>query len=85
MEHAVKNKRRRTGATVKISSKNQITLPVAVLEKARLGPGAHVVIAAEAPGRITVRGSDDELADYVGSLPGVWPEGTIERLRDEWP
>lgn len=39
----------------RISSKNQVTLPVEMLERAGLSSGDDVVIEAEGPNRIVVR------------------------------
>ncbi len=68
----------------RISSKNQVTLPVAALERAHLGAGSRVVIEAEGPGRIVVRAVDDDFDRFVGCLAGVWGPGALDDLRNEW-
>ena len=68
----------------RISSKNQVTLPVAELGEAQLQAGALVTIVAEGPGRISVRAVDDALGEFVGALADVWPPSALEDLRNEW-
>lgn len=72
-------------ATTRITTKNQVTLPVSVLGEAHLRPGAVITVEAEGPGRIVVRAVDDELEAFIGALPGVWPPDALESLRGEWP
>lgn len=75
------NRKRRVG---RISTKNQVTLPVAALQRAHLGAGSRVVIEAEGPGRIVVRGVDDDFDRFVGCVTGVWRPGALDDLRNEW-
>jgi bifunctional DNA-binding transcriptional regulator/antitoxin component of YhaV-PrlF toxin-antitoxin module len=70
--------------TTRVSSKNQITLPVAALRAAAMGPGTVVTVEVDGPGRIIVRTIDDALDAYVGQLPGIWPAEALDELRDEW-
>lgn len=74
---------RRRGVTT-ISAKHQITVPVAALRAAGLAAGERLVARADGPGRIVLEREHDALAEFVGVLPGVWTEGDIGRLRDEW-
>jgi len=59
-------------------------VPVAALGGGRLGPGAVVSVEADGPGRIIVRGIDDEFDEFVGGVAGVVAAGALEGLRDEW-
>jgi bifunctional DNA-binding transcriptional regulator/antitoxin component of YhaV-PrlF toxin-antitoxin module len=69
----------------KVSSKNQITIPVSVLREAGLSAGDDVVIRAAGTGRIEVEGGEDLIARFAGSLPaGTYPAGHLDELRDEW-
>jgi AbrB family looped-hinge helix DNA binding protein len=69
----------------RVSSKNQITIPVDVLREAGLMAGDDVVIRAMGNGRIEVERADDLIARFAGSLPpGTYPSGHLEELRDEW-
>lgn len=68
-----------------ISSKNQVTLPVDVLQAAGLRSGDDVVINATANGRIEISTPEafvDRFAGVFGS--DVYPTGYLERLRAEW-
>jgi len=70
----------------KISSKNQITLPVDVLRDAGLSPGDEVSIRVAGPGRVEAEATRSWVRDLAGAAPsGAYPEGYLEALRDEWP
>lgn len=79
----VKKRARRRGRT-RISSKHQVTLPVAALRDAGLKPGDKLRVEAEGPGRVVLVREDDVIARYAGDLTGVYKPGELERLRDEW-
>jgi bifunctional DNA-binding transcriptional regulator/antitoxin component of YhaV-PrlF toxin-antitoxin module len=84
--------KRRRGFT-RLSAKRQITLPVAVVERAGLRIGEELAVEAADDGRVIVSRSGGEtvgarrrlaLARAAGALPDVWPDGALEMLRDEW-
>jgi len=76
----VKRKRR-----TRVSSKNQITLPVAVLAETRVGPGDNLLVEVAGDGRIVlVREDDDPIDKVIGSMPGLSAAADLEALRDEW-
>ncbi|MGI8944626.1 MAG: AbrB/MazE/SpoVT family DNA-binding domain-containing protein [Thermoleophilaceae bacterium] len=64
----------------KISSKHQVTLPVATLRRAGLRAGDEVAIEADGPDRIIVRrtGSPE---DAFGIFDGLYEPGYLEKLR----
>jgi AbrB family looped-hinge helix DNA binding protein len=69
----------------KVSSKNQVTIPVGVLRAAGINAGDEVVIRVAGSGRIEVERADDLVARFAGSLPeGIYAPGYLEELRDEW-
>jgi bifunctional DNA-binding transcriptional regulator/antitoxin component of YhaV-PrlF toxin-antitoxin module len=69
----------------KLSSKNQITVPVSVLEEVGLSPGDNVIVRPAGPGRLEIEGVHDFIKAFAGSMPpGTWPPGEIDALRDEW-
>lgn len=88
MDERVKLKRRR-GFT-RLSSKRQVTLPLAVIRKLGLVPGDELRVDAD-DDRIVLR-RPDSLTDrrlrafehVAGSLAGVYEPGYLDRLRDEW-
>ena len=74
---------RRRGATT-ISSKHQITIPVAELRAAGLEAGERLVARADGPGRVILEREHDVLAEFAGALTGVYAAWELDTLRDEW-
>lgn len=66
-----------------MTAKHQITIPVAALRAAGIGPGDTLVARAEANGRIVLERAADPLARFAGSI--AYPDGYLEALRSEWP
>jgi bifunctional DNA-binding transcriptional regulator/antitoxin component of YhaV-PrlF toxin-antitoxin module len=84
--------KRRKGFT-HLSPKRQITLPVSVVERAGLKIGEELAVETDEDGRVIVSRSKGETVGYrrrralrraAGALPGVWPAGALDELRDEW-
>ncbi len=73
----------RRGAA-KISSKNQITIPVDALHAAGLATGDRVRAVASGPGRIVLERDDDVIAQFAGALSGIYHDTYLDELRDEW-
>ncbi len=67
-----------------ISSKNQITIPVAELRAAGLEAGERLVVRADGPGRVILEREDDVLAEFAGALTGVYADHGFDALRNEW-
>ena len=78
----VKNVRRR--GRRRISAKNQATIPVAALRRAGLKPGDELRVEAAGAGRIILTRVEETLAGYAGRLTGVYPKGSLKKLRREW-
>lgn len=67
----------------KISSKHQVTLPVAALERAGLKRGDEVAIEAEGLDRIVVRRVARNAEASLGVFDGLYEAGYLDRLRAE--
>jgi AbrB family looped-hinge helix DNA binding protein len=68
----------------KVTSKGQITLPVEVRNRLKVGPGDSVVFIEGRDGRIVVRSRSGTLADMRGMLKVPAPKaGVIDRWIDE--
>lgn len=76
-----------------MSPKRQITLPLAVVERAGIKVGEELRVEADEEGRVIVSRSGETVGDRrrraleraAGALPEVWPKGALDELRDEWP
>ena len=84
--------KRKSGFT-HLSAKRQITLPISVVERAGLRVGEELAVEVDGNGRVIVSRSEGEtvgdrrrraLDRAAGALPGVWPTGALDELRDEW-
>jgi bifunctional DNA-binding transcriptional regulator/antitoxin component of YhaV-PrlF toxin-antitoxin module len=67
----------------RISSKHQVTLPVAALEQAGLKEGDEVAIEAEEIDRIVVRRVGRDAKAGLGVFDGLYAPGYLEQLRSE--
>jgi bifunctional DNA-binding transcriptional regulator/antitoxin component of YhaV-PrlF toxin-antitoxin module len=67
----------------RISSKNQITLPVDTLAQAGLAPGDDVTIEADGPDTIIVRRTHRNVELAFGVFDGLFEAGYVDRLRSE--
>jgi bifunctional DNA-binding transcriptional regulator/antitoxin component of YhaV-PrlF toxin-antitoxin module len=69
----------------RISSKNQITLPVEALAAAGLSAGDDVRIEADGANRIVIRGSARNVEAAIGIFDGLYEPGYLDRLREtDW-
>lgn len=67
----------------KISTKHQVTIPVAALEEAGLHAGDKVVIEALGEGEVRIRRGALSFENAFGVLTGSYPPGYLERLDAE--
>jgi len=72
------------GDRTRVSSKNQVTLPLNALAAAGLATGDTLRVAAEGPGRLVLTRESDPLTSFAGRLTGVFGPGYLDDLRDEW-
>ena len=77
-------KQSRTRGCTRISRKNQATIPIAALRRAGLKPGDQLRVEAAGAGRIVLTRVEETLAGYAGRLTGVYPKGSVQKLRREW-
>jgi len=67
----------------RISSKNQLTVPVSALTEAGLGAGDQVIVEPVGDGELRVRRAVLGFNDAFGALSGRYPAGYLERLDAE--
>lgn len=65
----------------RISSKNQLTIPVDVLREAGFGPGDDVVVEVGGPERIEIRRRPADPTVALGIFDGLYGDGYLEQLR----
>ncbi len=68
----------------RISSKNQVTLPVDAMRAAGVQPGDEVTIRAARDGELVVAVRGSRVRRHAGIARGIYAPGELERLRDEW-
>lgn len=64
----------------RISTKHQVTVPVATLEEAGLQAGDQVVIEALGEGEVRIRRGAVTFESAFGALTGTYPPGYLEQL-----
>lgn len=68
----------------RVSTKNQITLPVAAMRAAGLEPGDEVTIRAEGVGEIVIVARTSRVRRHAGIANGIYRPEELDQLRDEW-
>ncbi len=68
----------------RLSSKNQLTIPVSVLKTAGLRPGDLVEVESTEPGRIVLRRWESRFAAVTGTVPGLEDHVDLEAQRNQW-
>jgi bifunctional DNA-binding transcriptional regulator/antitoxin component of YhaV-PrlF toxin-antitoxin module len=68
----------------KVSSKNQITIPVQVMHAAGLRQGDEVTIRANGEGEVVLASRESRVRRHAGIASGIYQAGEVDRLRDEW-
>jgi AbrB family looped-hinge helix DNA binding protein len=68
----------------KVSSKNQITLPVEAMRAAGLRPGEEVTVRPIGDGELIIAARGSRGRRHAGIAAGIYQEGELDRLRDEW-
>jgi bifunctional DNA-binding transcriptional regulator/antitoxin component of YhaV-PrlF toxin-antitoxin module len=68
----------------KVSSKNQVTLPVDAMRAAGLHAGDEVTVRAVGNGEVIVAARGSRVRRHAGIAAGIYRPGEIDSLRDEW-
>jgi len=67
-----------------VSSKHQVTLPVAALAEAHIGVGDELRVEVVGDGTLRLIRDVDPLEALIGSAPGLSAATNLQKLRDEW-
>jgi AbrB family looped-hinge helix DNA binding protein len=68
----------------RVSSKNQVTLPVDVMRSAGLAAGDEVTVRRVGDGEVLVAVRGSRVRRHAGIAHGIYQPGELNRLRDEW-
>lgn len=68
----------------KVSSKNQITLPVKAMRAAGLRPGDEIDVRAARDGEVVLAARGSRIRRHAGIATGIYRKDELDRLRDEW-
>jgi AbrB family looped-hinge helix DNA binding protein len=68
----------------RVSSKNQITLPVEVMREAGLAPGDEVTVRRVGDGEVLVAARGSRVRRHAGIAAGIYRARELDKLRDEW-
>ena len=68
----------------KVSSKNQVTIPVEAMRSAGLRAGDEITVRAVGVGEIVVATTGSRVRRHAGIATGIYEDGELDRLRDEW-
>lgn len=68
----------------RVSSKNQVTLPVDAMRAAGLRAGDDVVVRPIGDGELLIAARGSRVRRHAGIARGIYPAGELDRLRDEW-
>ena len=67
----------------RISTKNQITIPVAALDEVGLHAGEQITVEPAGEGELRIRRTTTTFEDAFGTLTGTYPTGYLEQLDAE--
>ncbi len=68
----------------KVSSKNQVTLPVKVMRAAGLRAGDEITVRPVGDGEIVLQARGSRVGRHSGIATGIYKPGELDRLRKEW-
>jgi bifunctional DNA-binding transcriptional regulator/antitoxin component of YhaV-PrlF toxin-antitoxin module len=67
-----------------VSSKNQVTLPVAAMRAAGLRAGEEVTVRPIGDAELVIAARGSCVRRHAGIASGIYEPGELDRLRDEW-
>lgn len=68
----------------KLSSKNQVTIPVEAMRAAGLRAGDEITVRPVGDGEIMLAARGSRVRRHAGIATGIYEGGELDRLRDEW-
>jgi bifunctional DNA-binding transcriptional regulator/antitoxin component of YhaV-PrlF toxin-antitoxin module len=68
----------------RVSSKNQVTLPVEAMRAAGLRPGEEVTVRPIGDGELVIAARGSRVRRHAGIAAGIYQDGELDQLRDEW-
>ena len=68
----------------KVSSKNQVTLPVEAMRQAGLRAGDEVTVRPVGDGEVIIAARGSRVRRHAGIASDIYPADELDRLRDEW-
>jgi len=68
----------------RVSSKNQVTLPVEAMRAAGLRAGEEVTVRPIGDGELIIAARGSRVRRHAGIANGIYNEGELDSLRDEW-
>jgi bifunctional DNA-binding transcriptional regulator/antitoxin component of YhaV-PrlF toxin-antitoxin module len=68
----------------RVSSKNQVTLPVEAMRAAGLHAGEEVTVRPIGDGELVIAARGSRIRRHAGIAAGIYEQGELDRLREEW-
>jgi bifunctional DNA-binding transcriptional regulator/antitoxin component of YhaV-PrlF toxin-antitoxin module len=68
----------------KVSSKNQVTLPVDAMRAVGLNAGDDISVRPVGDGELLIAARGSRVRRHAGVASGIYRTGEIDALRDEW-
>lgn len=68
----------------KVSSKNQVTIPVEAMRAAGLSAGDEITVRPVGEGEIVIATRRSRVRRHAGIAKGIYKDRELDRLRDEW-
>lgn len=78
------HQRAKVKAVPKVSSKNQVTIPVEAMRAAGLQAGDEITVRPVGEGEIVIATRGSRVRRHAGIAKGIYKDGELDRLRDEW-